>query len=110
MRIGENPPIWVSHSPTIKDCKKLIFLSFKDIKLMYYVAHNNAYLLLQTNNNTSKIVGGELVVKIGEKIGRFLKRKIGPTDFHVTPTNLKKKNQADPVVAGNRWEKSFDGN
>ena len=23
VRIGENSPIWVSHSPTIKDCKKL---------------------------------------------------------------------------------------
>ena len=23
VRIGDNPPIWVSHSPTIKDCKKL---------------------------------------------------------------------------------------
>ena len=55
MRIGENPPIWVSHSPTIKDCKKLFFLSFKDIKLMYYVVHNNPNLLLQTNNNTSKV-------------------------------------------------------
>ena len=63
MRIGENLPIWVSHSPTIKDCKKLFFISFKDIKLMYYVVNNNPYLLLKTNNNTSKVY---------EKVGRFL--------------------------------------
>ena len=63
MRIGENPPIWGSHSPTIKDCKKLFFLSFKDIRLMYYVVHNNPNLLLQTNINTSKVY---------EKVGRFL--------------------------------------
>ena len=25
VRIGENPPIWVSHSPTIKDFKKHFF-------------------------------------------------------------------------------------
>ena len=63
MRIGENPPIWVSHSPTIKDCKKLFFLSFKGIKLMYYVVDNNPNLLLQTNNNISTVY---------EKVGRFL--------------------------------------
>ena len=63
MRIGENIPIWVSHSPTIKDCKQLFFLSFKDIQLMYYVLNNNPYLLLKTNNNTSKVY---------ENVGLFL--------------------------------------
>ena len=63
MRIGENLPIWVSHSSTIKDCKNLFFISFKDIKLMYYVVNSNPYLLLKTNNDTSKVY---------EKVGRFL--------------------------------------
>ena len=26
VRIGENPPIWVSHSPTIKENKKMFFI------------------------------------------------------------------------------------
>ena len=32
--IGENPPIWVSHSPTIIEFKNLFFVSFKDLTLM----------------------------------------------------------------------------
>ena len=55
MRINENPPIWVLHSPTIKDYEILFFLIFKDIRLMYYVIHNNPYLLQQTYNNTNKV-------------------------------------------------------
>ena len=55
MRIGENPPIWVLHSPTIKDYKILFFLIFKDIRLMYYVIHNKPNLLQQTCNNTNKV-------------------------------------------------------
>ena len=61
MKIGGDPPIWVSHSPTIKYCKQLFFISFKDIKLMYYVGHN-PNLLHQTNNNTNKLLNGILSV------------------------------------------------
>ena len=55
MKIGENPPIWVLHSPTIKEYKGLLFLSFKDMKLMYYMVNNDATLLHQTNEDIDKV-------------------------------------------------------
>ena len=42
--------------------------------------------------------GGGIGGEIGEKISRFLNRKIGgvaPTNFHVTPTDFSKKKSAD---------------
>ena len=45
----------MSHSKTIKDYKNLFFLSFKNIKLMYYVIHNNPTLLHQTNDDISLV-------------------------------------------------------
>ena len=41
----------------------LFFLSFKDMKLMYYVIYYNLTLLHQTNNDIDNVY---------EKIGRFL--------------------------------------
>ena len=55
MRIGENPLIWVLHSPTIKKYKSLFFLSFKDIKCMYCIVNNDATLLHQTNDDINKV-------------------------------------------------------
>ena len=55
MRIGENPPIRVLHSPTVKEYKSLFFLSFKDITLMYYMVDNDATLLHQTNDDINKV-------------------------------------------------------
>ena len=58
MRIDENPPIWVLHSQTITDHKKLFFLSFKDMKLMFYAIYNsgnNPTLLHQANDDTKKV-------------------------------------------------------
>ena len=43
------------HSQTIKDYKSRYFLIFKDIKLIYYVIHNNPTLLHQTNDVTNKV-------------------------------------------------------
>ena len=55
MKIGENPPIWVLHSPTIIEFKNLFFASFKDITLIELVIYNDPTLLQQTNIDTNKV-------------------------------------------------------
>ena len=45
----------MSHSPTIEKYKSLFFLSFKDIKLMYYTVNNDAIRLHQTNDDINTI-------------------------------------------------------
>ena len=55
------------------------------------------------------IIGGE----IGEKIGRFKKKKIFGvclTDFHVPPPGRLPQIPESVAVGGNRWEKLFGGN
>ena len=57
VRIGENPPIWVLHSPTITDYKKTIFSQFQrhEINVLIYNSGNNPTLLHKANDDTKKI-------------------------------------------------------
>ena len=45
VRIGENPLIWVSHSPTIKDYKKLFLIVLNTLNLEDIMIYNDKTLL-----------------------------------------------------------------